>query len=245
MARVTPSYGRGNIATCISYATLAASGTPTVPNSNPETSPSLSPRAVIFDLDGVIFDSGESNIAFYDHILQALGRPANARQAFEVIHSEPMDRSLRYLLDNDEDEYRRAVAYWRSLDPTLFIPTLSLHPGVMETLGALGRRTRLAVATNRTVTCRLALGHFGILEMFEAVVTPMEAGRPKPDPSMMHLTLAQLGLGRDQVVYVGDTSVDQGMCQAAAVRLIAFRNPGLEAWAHVSDFSEIPPLLGL
>jgi HAD superfamily hydrolase (TIGR01509 family) len=200
---------------------------------------------VIFDLDGVIFDSGESNVAFYDHILTALGRPAVSRQSFAIIHSEPLDRSLRYLLDNDEDEYQRAMAFCRSLDPSLFVPTLTLHEGVHDTLRGLGLRARLAVATNRTVTCRLALSHFGLLEMFEEVITPMEAGRPKPDPTMMHMTLERLGLKRDEVVYVGDTHVDQGMCQAAQVRLIAFRNLELQAWAHVSEFSQIPPLLGL
>lgn len=212
---------------------------------SPSAATAQPPRAVIFDLDGVIFDSGESNVAFYDHILTALGRPAVSRQSFAIIHSEPLDRSLRYLLDNDEDEYQRAMAFCRSLDPSLFVPTLTLHEGVHDTLRGLGLRARLAVATNRTVTCRLALSHFGLLEMFEEVITPMEAGRPKPDPTMMHMTLERLGLKRDEVVYVGDTHVDQGMCQAAQVRLIAFRNLELQAWAHVSEFSQIPPLLGL
>ncbi|MFH1034903.1 MAG: HAD family hydrolase [Pseudomonadota bacterium] len=202
------------------------------------------PKAVIFDLDGVIFDSAESNIAFYDYILTALGRPAVARQSLAVIHSEPMDRSLRHLLEHDEDEYQRAMAYCRSLDPAMFVPSLTLYEGVRETLAGLAGRARLAVATNRTVTCRLALSHFGLLEMFEQVITPMEARRPKPDPTMMHMTLESLGLAPDQVVYVGDTHVDQGMCQAAQVRLIAFRNPELSAWAHASDFKELPGLLG-
>ncbi|CAO0820460.1 hypothetical protein DFAR_1590015 [Desulfarculales bacterium] len=90
---------------------------------NPSISPALPPRAVIFDLDGVIFDSGESNIAFYDHILTALGRPPTARQAFDIIYSKPLDRSLRYLLDHDESQYQRAMAYCRSLDLSFFMPT--------------------------------------------------------------------------------------------------------------------------
>ena len=213
--------------------------------SSPSVKPSTPPRAVIFDLDGVVFDSAESNIAFYDHILTALGRPAVARQALAVIHSEPLDRSLRHLLDHDEGEYQRAMAYCRSLDPSLFVSTLTLYEGVVETLRGLAGRARLAVATNRTVTCRLALAHFGLLELFEEVITPMEAGRPKPDPTMMHMTLSRLGLERGEVVYVGDTGVDEGMCLAARVRLLAFRNPGLKAWAHTSRFAEIPGLLGL
>lgn len=215
----------------------------TMPSPAPRTSPP--PKAVIFDLDGVIFDSGESNVIFYDYILTALGHPPIARQAFEIIHSEPLDRSLRYLLGRDEAEYQRAMAFCRGLDPAPFVTSLVLYEGVAETLAALKERVRLAVATNRTVTCRLALQHFGLLGMFEQVLTPIEAGLPKPDPTMMHMTLERLGLDRDQVVYVGDTGVDQGMCQAAQVRLLAFRNQGLTAWAHASHFGEIPGLLGL
>ncbi|MBI4799186.1 MAG: HAD family hydrolase [Desulfarculus sp.] len=211
---------------------------------NPLAQPQTPPRAVIFDLDGVIFDSAESNVVFYDHILTALGHPPIARQAFEIIHSEPLDRSLKYLL-GEGAEYQRAMAYCRGLDPGPFVTSLVLYEGVTETLEALAGRARLAVATNRTVTCRLALKHFGLLKLFEEVITPIEAGRPKPDPTMMHMTLSRLGLERQEVVYVGDTGVDEGMCQAARVRLLAFRNQGLAAWAHASHFGEIPGLLGL
>jgi len=37
--------------------------------------------------------------------------------------------------------------------------------------------------------------------------------------------------------------VDQQMCQAAGVRLVAFRAPQLEAWAHLERFEELLTLL--
>ena len=191
------------------------------------------PKAVIFDLDGVIFDSAECNVAFYNHILSALGHEPRAREALEVIHTEPMDRSLQYLLGHGE-EYRRAVAYWKSLDPTPFIHMLELYPGVTEALAMLGGRARLAVATNRTSTARPVLRYFELLHFFEAVVTPIEAGVSKPDPGVMAMTLDLLGL-----------TVDEGLCRNSGARLVAFRNPGLEAWAHLHDFADLAPLLGL
>lgn len=211
---------------------------------SPSPAAQTPPRAVVFDLDGVIFDSAESNIHFYNCILEGIGRPPEARQHFEIIHSEPLDLSLKHLLGEGE-EFGRAMAYCRSLDPGQFVTSLTLHEGVAQTLAALKGRTRLAVATNRTVTCRRALEHFGLWELFEEVITPREAGQAKPDPAMMHMMLARLGLAEHEVVYVGDTEVDEGMCRAASVRLVAFRNPGLAAWAHASHFPDIPGLLGL
>ena len=202
------------------------------------------PRGVIFDLDGVIFDSAECNVALYNHILSALGHEPKAREALEVIHTAPMDRSLQYLLGHGE-EYHRAVAYWKGLDPTPFIHMLEMYPGVKEILADLHGRTRLAVATNRTSTARRVLEHFGLLRYFEAVVTPIEAGSSKPAPAMMEMTLSLMALRQAEVVYVGDSQVDEGLCRASGVRLVAFRNRSLEAWAHLSDFTDLPRLLGL
>jgi phosphoglycolate phosphatase-like HAD superfamily hydrolase len=114
---------------------------------------------------------------------------------------------------------------------------------VEETLRALASRLTLGVATNRTTTARPALARFGLLELFASVITPMEAKVHKPNQRMMEMALSQMGgLASGEVVYVGDTSADQGLAQAAGVRLIAFRNPELAAWAHVAEFEEILPL---
>ena len=104
---------------------------------------------------------------------------------------------------------------------------------------------RTAVATNRQRTTSTALDHFGLSGLFDLVVTPLDVGVAKPDPKVMEHTLASLGLSRDQVVYVGDSRVDEALCLASEVRLVAFRGPELKAWAHVRGHGEIPALLGL
>jgi FMN phosphatase YigB (HAD superfamily) len=103
----------------------------------------------------------------------------------------------------------------------------------------------LAVATNRTHTTRPALRRVGLLERFDLIVTPLEAGVAKPDTKIIEMILGEMALGRDEVAFVGDSVVDEQLCIAAGVRLIAFRNPELSAWAHVDDFTRIPGLLDL
>jgi phosphoglycolate phosphatase-like HAD superfamily hydrolase len=200
-------------------------------------------KGVVFDLDGVIFDSIEANVAFYDHILQVMGHPANSRDIVDIIHREPTEVCLKALLGQGP-AYAQAMDYWRVMDTRPFVGLLSLYPGVEATLRRLARSLTLGVATNRTTTARSALARFGLLELFAGVVTPIEAKVAKPNPVMMEMALDEMGgLKPSQVVYVGDTSADQGLAKASNVRLIAFRNPELEAWAHVDEFEQISSLL--
>ena len=50
--------------------------------------PDLQPsdlKAVIFDLDGVIFDSRQANIVFYNHLLEHVGMPPNAARTRSAV----------------------------------------------------------------------------------------------------------------------------------------------------------------
>jgi len=199
-------------------------------------------KAVIFDLDGVIFDSRHVNILYYNHILEKVGLPPTAEQAAEVIHREDMINSLKYLMGEGE-KFNQAMAYWRGMDPAPFIAELRLFPHVRETLAGLAGRFALAVATNRTQTAVPSLEYFGLAGFFPLVVTPMHTKVAKPDPYFMHYTLGELDLKPEQVLYVGDSIVDEKLCQDSGVRLVAFANPELAAWAHVNCHKELLGLL--
>ena len=199
---------------------------------------------MVFDLDGVIFDSLPANIAFYNHILEHLGREPVAEQYAKIIHREAMHGSLEALVGRGDD-FDRAIAYWRTMDSAPFFKLLRLFPGARETIVSLRERWRTAVATNRTATAHSSLAHFQLLELFDVVANPDSAGQAKPHPAMMQQVLEHFGLAPEQVVYVGDSTTDEGLCQATGVRLVAFGNPELSAWAHLDDLRDLPGLLGL
>ena len=52
-------------------------------------------KLVAFDCDGVLFDSQQANIAFYNAILAHFDRPPLSPEAVDYIHSHTVWESLR------------------------------------------------------------------------------------------------------------------------------------------------------
>lgn len=201
-------------------------------------------KGVIFDLDGVLFDSRRAVAAFYNHMLELVGLPPRAEQEIEVLMRESMENSLLHLM-GPGIEYDRAMQHWQTMDTSAFIDELALAPYTRSTLARLRESFILAVATNRSRTAQPALARFDLVRFFDLVVTPHEARAPKPDPHMMEVALNGLGLKRGEAVYIGDSMVDEHFCRAAGVPLVAFGNPDLKAWMHVDELRQLPRILGI
>lgn len=83
------------------------------------------------------------------------------------------------------------------------------YAGVCETLAELNRRgIKNAVLTNKpnAVACALIDRFFG--DAMELCVGQTPETISKPDPHSMDPVLEQLGIPREQILYVGDTDVD-------------------------------------
>src|SRR5579864_7703943 len=75
---------------------------------------------IIFDADGVLFDSTESNTAYYNEIFARIGEPpmSPAEEQAGVFMSAPQIFELRARGDHDRIARMREIA--RSLDATPF-----------------------------------------------------------------------------------------------------------------------------
>jgi HAD superfamily hydrolase (TIGR01509 family) len=110
------------------------------------------------------------------------------------------------------------------LDPAEFAPRyvsameFEMLPGVVETLRVLRRcGLELAVVANFDLTLGRRLGELGLRPWFSAVVTPAEAGAPKPDPAIFELAVSRLEVSAARVLHVGDGEVDEAGAAAAGL----------------------------
>ena len=59
-------------------------------------------QVVVFDCDGVMFDTTKANMAYYNQILDHFGRPALTQDQFAYCHSHTADQSIAHLFTDAE-----------------------------------------------------------------------------------------------------------------------------------------------
>jgi len=198
--------------------------------------------AVIFDCDGVMFDSRQANINFYNHILAHFGLPPMTAEDIEFVHMNTAVESLNHIF-RQSPYLAEAQEYRLQLDYTPFIRDMVMEPGLKEVLDFLKPRCGLAVATNRSNTIGRVLELNGLSHYFDIVVSSLDVTNPKPHPEPIFKILDFFGIEPDECFYVGDSEVDFQVCQAAGVPLIAYKNKSLEAPIHVESLAELKDIV--
>ena len=202
----------------------------------------MSVSVIIFDCDGVMFDSRQANENFYNHILSHFGLPPLTDHNTGFVHMHTVVESLRHIFQGTpyvED----ALDYRFKVDYTPFIKDMVMEPGLKELLDAVKADYGLAVATNRSNTIGEVLAMYGLSPYFDIVVSSLDVQNPKPHPESIFKVLDFFSITPTECVYVGDSEVDLKVCRASGVPLIAFKNKALKAEIHVQSMAEVKDLL--
>jgi phosphoglycolate phosphatase len=199
--------------------------------------------AVIFDCDGVMFDSRQANINFYNHLLDQFGLPPMREESVSFVHMHTADKSVRHIF-RGTPYVEQAQAYRLQMDYGPFIKDMIIEPGLKELLKALKPRFGLAVATNRANTIGPVLESFGLKAYFDLVISSLDVKYPKPHPESIFKILEFFRVTPRDALYVGDSAVDDETAKAAGVLFVSYKNKDLEADYHVDVLLDIDRLVG-
>ena len=198
---------------------------------------------VVFDCDGVMFNSREANLHYYNHLLRHFDLPPMAEDELDFVHMHTADESIRHIFRGTPYVDEALALRWK-MDYTPFIRDMVMEPGLKELLGLLKPRFGLAVATNRSNTIGDVLETHGIKVYFDIVVSSLDVEKPKPHPEALFKILDFFQLGPDRTFYVGDSAVDYETAKGAGVIFIAYKNKDLEADYHVDFLMDITHMVG-
>lgn len=165
-------------------------------------------KAILFDLDGTLTDSGEGIINCAIVALEHFHLPIPSREELRVFVGPPLQESfLRFGVPADRVD--EAIAVYRSR----YIPIGKFenipYPGIRELLEALkAEGHKLYVATSKPETMSVEiLEHFGLARYFDQICgASMDASRSTKEAVIAYL-LEQNGRA-DNMVMVGDTKYD-------------------------------------
>ncbi|MGD8856929.1 MAG: HAD-IA family hydrolase, partial [Chloroflexota bacterium] len=193
-------------------------------------------RAVVWDFDGTLVDTRRKNWQVTRALIPAVsGRPVEAFPALASLAAYQLAdrRSANWralygrefgLSDEQVDEAGRLWTEYQLADQT---PT-PFFDGVAEALAGLGDLPQAIFSQNSRLAIQRALEAAGLADYFQLVVGYEEVGfqQQKPAPDGLLYCLEQLGLGRGEVLFVGDHDTDV-ICARRANAILAQKHVDL------------------
>lgn len=199
-------------------------------------------KVVAFDCDGVMFDSSESNKAYYNQVLSHFGMPELTPEQFAFTHMHTADESMAYLF-SDKVRFEKAQAYRKQMTYMPFIRHMEMEPYLKSLLLGLRNHYKTAIASNRTDTMAKVLEIHGLENDFDFVVSALDVPRPKPYPDQLFKIMDYFEISPSEMIFVGDSEVDEKAAAAAGVPLVAYGNPGLSAEIHIKSLKDLESIL--
>jgi HAD superfamily hydrolase (TIGR01509 family) len=193
-------------------------------------------RAVVFDLDGLLFNTEE----LYQHVGTEILKRRGYKFSPELLNAmmgRPQRDALKMMIDHHmlDDTIAQLGLETEQIFAKLLDAELAPMPGVAPLLDALEEaRIPKAIATssNRRFT-RNVLSRFDWESRFEFLLTGEDVTKGKPDPEIYQTAVQKLNLPPHEVMVLEDS---QNGCRAAVdAGTVAVAVPGGLSSAH--DFS--------
>ena len=196
-------------------------------------------KVVIYDCDGVILDSIESNYVFYNRVMGFLGRPEIDRSdsdAKRVLHTYSFNNVMEYFFAGD-GQREEAFNFAKTIHYRDLMPYMRMEDGFVSALDELRGHTALAICTNRATSMDMIIEDFGLTGYFEYIMTASQVSNPKPHPEPLLKVLDYFGIEPEEALFIGDGEVDMQAANSAGVPFISYKShlPGLARIEHHSE----------
>lgn len=203
-------------------------------------------RCVIYDCDGVLFDSLEANTKLYNDLCALVGRGPLRQEEMQYVHTHTVFEALHFIFGKENDLEKKAleILKQKQVDLKNYVEYLKMEPHLFQTLEKLKEKGILrAINTNRTTSMKYIIERFNLGPYFEMVVTALDVKNPKPHPESIEKIIAAFRLKKEEAVFIGDSEVDQQTAESSGVKFIAYKNRDIKKEALIEDHLDLLSLI--
>ncbi len=180
----------------------------------------------IFDLDGTLLDTLGDLAASVNYALRSYGLPEHSRDEVRMM----VGNGVRLLMERAvpggaaHPLFDEVFAAFRQHYMEHSLDTTRPYEGIVDVLHELRRRgCRTAVVSNKFDAATKSLCRHFFADSVEVAIGEHEAAgiRKKPAPDTVNEALRQLGVSREEAVYVGDSDVDVATAKNSGIPCIS------------------------
>lgn len=204
-------------------------------------------RAVVFDLDGVLWDGEPLYYAAFNVVLEPLGHHL-PEDEYEQIIGQSVEAAWQWVLDRFGITESPA-SFYRKYDEAvlrMLEEPVEPLPGVRDLIAELKRRNiRLAVASaSLRQWVDATLNGISLADEFETTVSASEVQHAKPAPDLYATAAERLGIPASECLAIEDTRAGIASAKAAGMFAVQVRAsstalpPIPEADLVIEDYSQ-------
>ncbi|MBQ6788732.1 MAG: HAD family hydrolase [Clostridia bacterium] len=206
----------------------------------------MTPKAVIFDLDGTLLDTLSDLTYAVNVTLERRGYPTRTSAEVRSFIGDGAEMLIRRALPavTDEAEVKAATAEYKQIYLDNLLRETAPYAGIPEMLAELKRRgIKSAVVSNKYYKSTKELCDIFFKDIDGVMGEMEECGiKRKPAPDMLLRVMDELGAAPENTLYSGDSDVDVITAGRAGVKCISvtwgfqdedrLRSAGAEYVAH-------------
>jgi HAD superfamily hydrolase (TIGR01509 family) len=197
-------------------------------------------RCVIYDCDGVLFDSLEANTKLYNDLCALVGRVPLREEELQYVHTHTVYEAIHFIFGKENDLEKKALESLKQVDLRNYLIYLKMEPHLFQTLEKLKEKGILRVInTNRTTSMKYIMEKYDLWQYFEMVVTALDVKNPKPNPESIEKIIEAFKLKKEEIVFVGDSEVDQQTAKSSGVKFIAYKNKEIANETYINDHLDL------
>jgi len=201
-------------------------------------------RCVIYDCDGVLFDSLEANTKLYNDLCSLVGRVPLREEEMQYVHTHTVFEAIHFIFGKENDLEKKALESLKQVDLRNYLIYLKMEPHLFQTLEKLKEKGILRVInTNRTTSMKYIMEKYDLWQYFEMVVTALDVKNPKPNPESIEKIIEAFKLKKEEIVFIGDSDVDQQTAKSSGIKFIAYKNKEIANDALINDHLDLLHLI--
>lgn len=178
-------------------------------------------KAIIFDFDGVIADTGRDIVASVQAAQKAYKIPV---LDYDTVMSY-VGHGAKYLIDGcmpqlNEADRAEALTWYKQYYEAHPCDHTDLYKGFRELVSALRNRgIQMSIVSNKPEAITdIIVRKLGILDYFTKVIGPESVRNMKPDPEGLLLCLRAMNASAAEAVMIGDSYTDIMAGKAAGMK---------------------------